>query len=78
MLTQAGITTNAVTLMWEQQESKSYYSYVVQVSNSSFSSSKAVLNTSITITGLLSGSNYSFTVTAQTADGTQAAPVYSI
>lgn len=71
------ITTNAVTLVWNQQESKSY-SYLVQVTNSTFpvpSSSLTVYNTTVTITGLLSGSNYNFTVTTQTVDGTQAAPI---
>ncbi|XP_059191053.1 receptor-type tyrosine-protein phosphatase eta isoform X2 [Centropristis striata] len=70
------ITTNAVTLEWEQPESKATYKYVVQTTNgSSLFETKVVLDTRDTITGLLSGSNYSFTVTTQTADGTEAAPV---
>ncbi|XP_054475501.1 tenascin-X-like isoform X1 [Anoplopoma fimbria] len=75
MLRQTEITTNAVTLKWEQHESKSDYSYLVETTNGSFSRSNKVLNKHQNITGLLSGSNYSFTVTTQTADGTQAAPV---
>ncbi|XP_044047807.1 receptor-type tyrosine-protein phosphatase eta-like isoform X3 [Siniperca chuatsi] len=76
MLRQAQITTNTVTLVWEQLESKSHYSYLLQASNGSFVLSKEVFKTTTsTISGLLSGSNYSFTVTTQTADGTLAAPV---
>ncbi|XP_041794912.1 receptor-type tyrosine-protein phosphatase eta isoform X3 [Chelmon rostratus] len=75
MLRQTEITTDAVTLMWEQPDNKSHYSYVVEASNGSFSQSNKVFNTSDTIAGLLSGSNYSFTVTTQTGGGTQAAPV---
>ncbi|XP_040893831.1 receptor-type tyrosine-protein phosphatase eta isoform X3 [Toxotes jaculatrix] len=72
-LREAEITTNAVTLVWQQPESKPFYSYVVQFVNGSLVLREKVLNG--TITGLLSGSNYSFTVTTETADGTQAAPV---
>ncbi|XP_026220777.1 receptor-type tyrosine-protein phosphatase beta-like isoform X30 [Anabas testudineus] len=68
------ITTNAVTLNWEQPENQSY-SYSVQATNGSFSMLYKVSNTTYTIIGLLSGSNYNCTVTAETADGTQAAPV---
>ncbi|XP_070687308.1 receptor-type tyrosine-protein phosphatase eta-like [Pempheris klunzingeri] len=75
MLREAGITTNTVTLVWEQPESKTHYSYVVQYTNGSLLASKEALNTTETITGLLSGTNYSFTVTTQTADSTQADPV---
>ncbi|KAM7396461.1 hypothetical protein PAMP_019498 [Pampus punctatissimus] len=76
MLRQTDITTNAVTLVWEQPESKSDYLYVVQVTNGSLFQSKAVVpNTTHITTGLLSGSNYTFTVAAQTADGTLADPV---
>ncbi|KAM7414244.1 hypothetical protein PAMA_019185 [Pampus argenteus] len=76
MLRETDITTNAVTLVWEQPESKSNYLYVVQVTNGSLFQSKAeVSNTTYTITGLLSGRNYRFTVAAQTADGTLADPV---
>ncbi|XP_078113681.1 receptor-type tyrosine-protein phosphatase eta-like isoform X1 [Sander vitreus] len=74
-LTQTDITTNAVTLVWYQPESKPYYSYVVQTTNGSIFASEVVSNKQIIITGLLSGSNYSFTVTTQTQDGTEAAPV---
>lgn len=75
MLRQSEVTTDAITLVWEQQESKPHYSYVVQTSNGSIFLSNTVLNTTTTIAGLVAGSNYSFTVTTQTADGTQAAPV---
>nr|XP_043874906.1 receptor-type tyrosine-protein phosphatase eta-like isoform X6 [Solea senegalensis] len=74
-LRQTDITTDAVTLLWEQSHSKPHYSYVVQSSNGSSHSEVVVSVNTSTITGLLSGSNYSFTVTTQTADGTQAAPV---
>ncbi|XP_022610174.1 receptor-type tyrosine-protein phosphatase eta isoform X3 [Seriola dumerili] len=70
------ITTNSVTLVWEQRQSKSHYSYKVQVTNGSFpSSEKVVFNTKDEINGLSSGSSYNFTVTTQTPDGTQASPV---
>nr|XP_033491214.1 receptor-type tyrosine-protein phosphatase eta isoform X7 [Epinephelus lanceolatus] len=74
MLRQTEITTSEVTLEWEQPESKPDYSYVVQTTNRSFPVSKTVFNRTTTIRELLSGSNYSFTVTTQTADGTQADP----
>ncbi|XP_034032788.1 receptor-type tyrosine-protein phosphatase eta isoform X2 [Thalassophryne amazonica] len=71
-----GISTDSVTLVWEQQEIKSDYSYVVEVTNGSSSFQyEVVTNTTCTVTGLLSGTNYSFTVTTQTPDGTKAAPV---
>ncbi|XP_029290476.1 receptor-type tyrosine-protein phosphatase eta-like isoform X3 [Cottoperca gobio] len=75
MLRETDITTNSVTLEWEQAENKSHYSYVVQTTNGSFSTSETVLNGHIMIPGLLSGSSYSFTVTTQTADDTQAVNV---
>ncbi|XP_034542618.1 tenascin-X-like isoform X4 [Notolabrus celidotus] len=67
------ITTNTVKIFWDQQERKSHYSYVVQVSNNA--QAETVTITEKMISGLLSGSNYSFTVTTQTEDGTQATPV---
>uniref|UniRef100_A0A3Q3L5T9 protein-tyrosine-phosphatase n=1 Tax=Mastacembelus armatus TaxID=205130 RepID=A0A3Q3L5T9_9TELE len=69
------ITTNAVTLVWEQPMSKPQYQYVVNVTNDTTVIKMMSNNTTVTITGLLSGSQYSFTVITQTADGTQAAPV---
>uniref|UniRef100_A0A3Q1AWF7 protein-tyrosine-phosphatase n=1 Tax=Amphiprion ocellaris TaxID=80972 RepID=A0A3Q1AWF7_AMPOC len=75
-LTQTQITTDAVTLVWEQPEIRSDYMYLVQVSNGSFdivSKTESVTNT--TIPELRSGSNFSFTVTTLTADGTEADPV---
>ncbi|KAM8891688.1 receptor-type tyrosine-protein phosphatase beta isoform 1-T1 [Spinachia spinachia] len=76
MLRQTEITTDAVTLEWEQLEYKSNYSYLVKTTNGSFNQSKTVLNKDSTIiNGLLSGTNYSFTVITQTPDGTEAAPV---
>lgn len=71
-LTEGEVTTESVTLLWQQQESKPHYSYVVQVSNGS---AFTVSNTSHKFTGLVPGSSYSFTVTTQTADGTSATPV---
>lgn len=67
------ITTNAVTLSWEQPEYKPLYLFLVLVSNATFNN--VTVNPMYTVGGLLSGTNYSFTVTTQTADGTQAAPV---
>ncbi|XP_071395777.1 receptor-type tyrosine-protein phosphatase eta-like [Centroberyx affinis] len=77
MLREAGISPTTVTLLWDQPESKPGYSYLVQTTNSEDSSIiyLLVFNTTYTITGLLSGSNYTFTVTTQTADGTKATPV---
>lgn len=72
-LKQKEVTTDAVTLVWEQQESKSSYSYVVQVSNGSISLNSTALNTTSTITGVIAGSNYNCTVTTQITDGPQAA-----
>ncbi|XP_068595959.1 receptor-type tyrosine-protein phosphatase beta [Brachionichthys hirsutus] len=69
------ITTATVTLVWEQQESKPHYTYVVSASNGSEVHLNTVITSTDTITGLVAGSNYSFTVTSQTADGTMAAPV---
>ncbi|XP_039881138.1 receptor-type tyrosine-protein phosphatase eta-like isoform X5 [Simochromis diagramma] len=76
-LTQTEITTNAVTLVWAQQESKLSYSYWVQVTNeSNVIVNKLNVNiTNATIRNLRSGSNFNFTVTTLTADGTQADPV---
>ncbi|XP_077372151.1 receptor-type tyrosine-protein phosphatase eta isoform X2 [Festucalex cinctus] len=75
MLKAAEITTNAVMLVWEQPEEKPNYSYLVHVTNGSFPPSEVVsMNLSATISGLLSGSNYTFTVSTQAADGTLAAP----
>ncbi|XP_025765267.1 titin [Oreochromis niloticus] len=76
-LTQTEITTNAVTLVWTQQESKLSYSYWVQVTNKSNVTVNElnVKITNATIINLRSGSNFNFTVTTLTADGTQADPV---
>ncbi|KAM9376093.1 receptor-type tyrosine-protein phosphatase beta-like [Pholidichthys leucotaenia] len=66
------ITVNAVTLVWEQRESKSSYSYEVWFYNESSLSHSEVNTTETKISGLVSGSNYSFVVTARAADGTEA------
>ncbi|TKS73223.1 Receptor-type tyrosine-protein phosphatase eta [Collichthys lucidus] len=71
-LKETKITTDAVTLVWEQPERKPHYSYLVQTSNSPSQSDSVTMSN---ITGLNSGTNYSFTVITQTADGTQSAPV---
>lgn len=74
-LRQTQITTNTVTLEWTQPEYKSYYSFLVVVSNNSNVTSENVTNLNYTVvTGLQSGTNYSFTVTTRTADGTKASP----
>lgn len=80
-LTATEVTTNTVTLTWEQLESKPSYSYMVQAANDSVFWSKTVFITTVTITGLSPGSRYNFIVTSQTADRTQAdqvtAPFYT-
>ncbi|KAM8750626.1 receptor-type tyrosine-protein phosphatase beta-like isoform 2-T2 [Acanthopagrus schlegelii] len=73
-LTQSGITTDAVTLVWMQPQSKPDYTYIVQFSNGTFVGSLTVPNTTTTVSQLLSGSNYSFTVITLAADGTQSDP----
>jgi len=75
MLRQTEISTDAVTLEWEAPKNQSHYSYLVETTNGSFLQSETVLSQHKVITGLLSGTNYSFTVTTQTPNGTQAAPV---
>ncbi|KAM4618292.1 receptor-type tyrosine-protein phosphatase eta-like [Polymixia lowei] len=72
MLRQAGISPTYVTLQWDQPDHKPGYSYLVEVTNRS--SSEVVFNTTHTVHALQSGSNYSFTVTTQTEDGTRATP----
>ncbi|KAM9854710.1 receptor-type tyrosine-protein phosphatase eta-like [Aulostomus maculatus] len=74
-LQQTEITTNTVTLVWKHLVSKFSDSYLVQVTNASVSWSYIVFNTTHTVPGLLSGSNYSFTVSTRTPDGTLAAPL---
>ncbi|XP_041651495.1 receptor-type tyrosine-protein phosphatase eta isoform X7 [Cheilinus undulatus] len=66
------INPTTVTLFWEQKEIKPHYSYVVKASNNA--PPETVDKTTKTISGLLSGTNYSFTVITQTEDGTQADP----
>ncbi|XP_041852414.1 receptor-type tyrosine-protein phosphatase eta isoform X9 [Melanotaenia boesemani] len=78
-LTQTEITTHSVTLVWEQPDSKSNYTYEVKVKGPDTGSPISVTvnittNTTIKVDNLQSGSNYSFTVTTQAADGTQAEP----
>ncbi|XP_076026454.1 receptor-type tyrosine-protein phosphatase eta-like isoform X2 [Genypterus blacodes] len=79
MLRPTEISTNTVTLVWEQPENKPHYSYMVQVTNGSVYPPGITFNTTYTIRGLHSGSNHTFTVTTQTADGTMATPstIYS-
>ncbi|XP_072291738.1 receptor-type tyrosine-protein phosphatase eta [Eucyclogobius newberryi] len=75
-LQQTEITPDSVTLRWNQTEHKPDYTYLVEVSNIS-GPPLPLMNTSTltyTVKGLMSGTNYSFSVTAQTADGTAAAP----
>ncbi|XP_045562202.1 receptor-type tyrosine-protein phosphatase eta isoform X3 [Salmo salar] len=75
-LIEAGITTTNVTLVWFQPESKPGYSFRVEVTNWSVTANTRMSNYNYTtITGLQSGSNYTFTVTTLTGDGTMATPV---
>ncbi|KAM9570347.1 receptor-type tyrosine-protein phosphatase eta isoform 4-T4 [Salvelinus alpinus] len=76
-LTEAGITPTDVTLVWDQPENKDGYSFKVEVTypNGSLFISVTVNNTKRIVTGLQSGSNYTFTVTTLTEDGTMATPV---
>ncbi|XP_055011887.1 receptor-type tyrosine-protein phosphatase eta [Boleophthalmus pectinirostris] len=75
-LQQTEITPDSVTLIWNQTEHKPGYRYLVEVSNSSGPTSAPLNVTDLTVKvqGLISGTNYSFTVTTQTADGTAASP----
>lgn len=76
-LTEAGITPTNVTLVWDQPKNKAGFSFKVEVTypNGSLFISVTVNNTKIIVTGLQSGSNYTFTVTTLTEDGTMATPV---
>lgn len=66
------ITTDSVTLVWMQPESKPDYTYYVEYSNGTFINTTTTNST--TISQLLSGSNYSFTVITLAADGTRSDP----
>uniref|UniRef100_A0A8C7J8E2 protein-tyrosine-phosphatase n=1 Tax=Oncorhynchus kisutch TaxID=8019 RepID=A0A8C7J8E2_ONCKI len=76
-VTTAGITPTDVTLVWDQPENKAGYSFKVEVTypNGSLLIAVTVNNTKKIVTGLQSGSNYTFTVTTLTKDGTMATPV---
>lgn len=70
------ITTDSVTLVWEQPNSKSHYFYVVHATNGTNDMGTFTVNdTTAPVPGLRSGSGYNFTVTTETADGTAAASV---
>uniref|UniRef100_A0AAV2KZU1 protein-tyrosine-phosphatase n=1 Tax=Knipowitschia caucasica TaxID=637954 RepID=A0AAV2KZU1_KNICA len=72
-LRQTEITVDSVTLMWNQTDYKSDYSFLVEVSNiSSKISSNISRDFTYTAEMLISGTNYSFSVTTLTADGTKA------
>lgn len=75
-LSHTKVTTGNVTLLWDQRESRPDYTYLVQVINGSQNiiRTEVVSETTVNITGLLSGSNFSFTVTTRAADGTAASP----
>ncbi|XP_057692294.1 receptor-type tyrosine-protein phosphatase eta isoform X2 [Corythoichthys intestinalis] len=66
------ITTGSVSLTWKQPEMKSDYSYTVLVANGSDPLKVTTLNANIS--GLVSGSNYTFSVFARAGDGTLADP----
>ncbi|XP_056455026.1 fibronectin isoform X2 [Gadus chalcogrammus] len=68
-LTQTGIAPSSLVLTWSQRENQSDYSYLVHVSNSS---NETVFESPHNISGLVSGGNYTCTVTTQTGDVTQA------
>lgn len=75
-LTQTQVTTNSVSLKWDQLESKPYYYYNVQAFNSSHSEtiSSNASSTNKTVDKLESGTNYTFIVTTVTPDGTRSEP----
>ncbi|XP_077451337.1 receptor-type tyrosine-protein phosphatase eta-like [Stigmatopora argus] len=69
------VSASSVTLTWEQPEAKADFSYLVEVSDGrdpprvSTSESRRA-----DISGLASGTNYTFSVKTRAADGTSAAP----
>ena len=67
-LTQTGIAPSSLVLTWSQHENQSGYFYLVHVSNSSDDKASESPHN---ISGLVSGGNYTCTVTTQTGDGTQ-------
>ncbi|MEQ2228056.1 hypothetical protein ILYODFUR_004786, partial [Ilyodon furcidens] len=70
------VTTSSVTLKWNQSDSKSHYSYEVRVENVSMPELVRTTNsTTITVNGLESGRNYTFTVTTFIASYSKADPV---
>ncbi|MED6257088.1 hypothetical protein ATANTOWER_009842 [Ataeniobius toweri] len=70
------VTTSSVTLKWNQSDSKSHYSYEVRVESVSMSELVRTTNsTTITVNGLESGRNYTFTVTTFIASYSKADPV---
>ncbi|XP_036068490.1 receptor-type tyrosine-protein phosphatase eta isoform X4 [Oryzias melastigma] len=75
-LTQTQVTTNSVSLKWDQLESKPYYYYNVQAFNSSHleTISSNANSTNKTVDKLESGTNYTFIVTTVTPDGTRSEP----
>ena len=71
-LQQSGITPSSVVLTWSPPpQVKPGYSYLVDVSN--YAGGPVVTSeTTYNVSGLLSGGNYTCTVTTQTMDGTKA------
>ncbi|CAL8376120.1 unnamed protein product [Arctogadus glacialis] len=67
-LKQTGIAPSSLVLTWSQHEIQSGYSYLVHVSNST---TDTAFESPHNISGLVSGGNYTCTVTTQTGDGTQ-------
>ncbi|XP_059916132.1 receptor-type tyrosine-protein phosphatase eta isoform X3 [Gadus macrocephalus] len=67
-LRQTGIAPSSLVLTWSQQGLQSGYSYLVHVSNST---TDTAFESPHNFSGLVSGGNYTCTVTTQTGDGTQ-------
>ncbi|CAL8296546.1 unnamed protein product [Boreogadus saida] len=70
-LNQTGIAPSSLVLTWSQHEHQYSYFYLVDVSNSTRPTDRAS-ESPHNISGLVSGGNYTCTVTTQTGDGTKA------
>ncbi|XP_076861786.1 receptor-type tyrosine-protein phosphatase eta isoform X8 [Brachyhypopomus gauderio] len=72
-LTASDINISSVFLNWNLSNGISSY-YKIQWTDGIYSNSRNISNTSYTVTGLTPGVNYTFSVTAVAADGTEGAP----